>query len=131
MSEKSERTAPVRIVEAIRAALPEEASDVDAVLQRDGYEEDAHHTWIERFSQLTTDAIKGRDFFKATEHLQLVARLLDRGDEETIRCIDVAYVESLMWDINDEDLQRTGWRIVPVKLRDLYVAMWGERPFMK
>jgi hypothetical protein len=56
---------------------------------------------------------------------------LDRGDEATTRCIDVAYVESLMWDIKDDKLKQKGWKLIPTNLRALYVAMWGEQPFMK
>jgi len=35
-----------------------------------------------------------------------------------------------MWDINDDKLKSQGWGLVPENLRALYVAMWGERPFM-
>lgn len=103
----------------------------DAILLRDGYEEDAHFTWLEHFSQFTTDAIKRLDFTRATDHLNLLSGIVAGGDEPTVRCIDVAYVESLMWDIKDDKLKREGWRRIPVNLRALYVAMWGEWPFMK
>lgn len=127
----AEKKSSARIVQAIRTAFPEDALGVDEILHRIGYGEDAYHAWIEMFSQQTSDAIRRQDFCKATDHLQLVASLLDPGDEEIIRCIDVSYVESLMWDIKDEKLLRAGWKIIPKKLKDLYVAMWGERPFMK
>jgi hypothetical protein len=87
--------------------------------------------WVERFSQQTTDAIKGRDFIKAEAHLKLLSRLLASGDEATIRCIDVAYVESLIWDVKDEKLKKHGWSLIPANLRSLYIGMWGEKSFMK
>ncbi|WP_425259160.1 DUF7674 family protein [Rubrivivax sp. RP6-9] len=130
MSANSEHAATVRIVEALRAAFPEQASRIDEALDREGYE-DAPHTWIERFSLSTTAAIKRGDSSTAVAHLSLVSRLLATGDESTSRCIDVAYVESLMWDIKDEKIQREGWKLVPQNLRRLYVGMWGEKPFMK
>jgi len=129
MSADAEDFAGLQIVEAIRAAFPEEAEFIDAALG-DEYE-NAHHTWIERFSQLTTDAIRRGEFTKAAEHLKVMSALLARGNDATLRCIDVAYVESLMWDIKDEKVKREGWKLIPANLKSLYIAMWGEKPFMK
>jgi len=131
MATTPEDLAASKIVGAVRTAFAEEAAAVDEILLRDGYDEDAYFTWIERFSQFTTDAIKRKDFEKATGHMNLLSRVLDAGNQATIQCIDVAFVESLMWDIKDEKLKREGWRLMPSNLRALYVAMWGERPFMK
>lgn len=130
MSASAEDLAALRIVESVRAAFPDEAALVDAVLLRGEYQ-DAYFTWVERFSQFTTDAIKRGEFSRATAHLNLLSALLAKGDEPTVRCIDVAYVESLMWDIKDDKLKREGWRLIPANLRALYIAMWGEMPFMK
>ncbi|WP_284620809.1 DUF7674 family protein [Aquabacterium humicola] len=130
MSADPEHLAALRIVEKIRAEFPAEAAEIDEALARDGYV-NAYHTWVERFSQFTTDAIKRGDLTKATAHLNLLSRLLAQGDEFTLRCIDVAYVESLMWDVKDEKIKKSGWKRVPANLRALYVAMWGKRPFMK
>lgn len=129
MSADPEYSAAIRIVEALRAAFPEQATQIDEALDRDGYE-DAPHTWVERFSQFTTDAIGRGDSSTAASHLKLVSRLLAAGDESTLRCIDVAYVESLMWDIKDERVKREAWKLVPENLKRLYVEMWGEKPFM-
>ncbi|QTN21464.1 hypothetical protein HZ992_14855 [Rhizobacter sp. AJA081-3] len=130
MSADPEQLAALRIVEAIRAAFPAEAAEIDELLARDGYE-NAPHTWVERFSQFTTDAIKRGEVTTASAHLNLLSRLLAQGNDFTLRCIDVAYVESLMWDVEDEKLKKSGWKLVPANLRALYVEMWGERPFMK
>jgi hypothetical protein len=131
MSVDTEHLAALRIVESIRTAFPEEAALADQALARDGYDENAHFTWLERFSEFTTDAIKQRGFSVATKHLNLLSGLLARGDEATVRCIDVAYVEPLMWDIKDEELKREGWRLFPANIRKLFIAMWAEQPFMK
>ena len=126
----AETVAAFQVVESVRTAFSDEGARVDAILLRDGYE-DAPHIWLEHFSQFTTDAIKRGEFAKATEHLNLLSALVLGGDEPTTRCIDVAYVESLMWDIEDDKLKREGWKLIPANLRVLYVALWGERPFMK
>jgi hypothetical protein len=131
MSQNPENIAAGQIVKSVRAAFPDEAVLIDAMLFRDGYDEDACFTWLEHFSQFTTDAMGRRDFPKAMEHLDLLSQLLARGDERTKKCIDVAYVESLMWDVRDQKLKSEGWKLIPSNLKALYVAMWGEQPFMK
>jgi len=132
MSHGLESAAALRVVEAIRSAFPEDASAVDARMTREGFETaEAPHIWVEYFSQKTTDALKGDASGTAEAHLRLLSQLLDTGDEATKRCIDVSYVESLMWDIKDENRKRAGWQLVPDNLRRLYVAMWGQQPFMR
>ena len=131
MSENAENIAAGQIVKSVRGAFSDEAALIDAMLLRDGYDEDAYFTWLEHFSQFTTDAIRRRDFRRAMKHLDLLSRLLARGDERSKKCIDVAYVESLMWDIRDQRLKSEGWQLIPPNLRALYVAMWGEQAFMK
>lgn len=125
-----EQLAASKIVDAVRSAFLEEADAVDEILLKDGYDEDAYFSWIEHFSQFTTDAIKRMDFDKASSHMSLFSRILSAGSEATIQCIDVAYVESLMWDIQDVNLKREGWKRMPSNLKRLYIATWGERPFM-
>lgn len=121
-----------RIVERLRAAFPEDAARADKRAFDHGFEPgEAPYSWVEHFSQLTTDAIKGQDFATAERHMREVSAILAAGDEEVIRCIDVAYVESLMWDIRDDKRKAEAWKLVPGNLRRLYVAMWGEKPFMK
>ena len=121
-----------RIVELLRAAFPEDAVQADKRVGDQGFEpNEAPYLWVEHFSQLTTDAMKGRDFEKAAGHMREVSALLPNADEEVVKCIYVAYVESLMWDISDDERKAEGWKKVPQNLRQLYVQMWGERPFMK
>jgi hypothetical protein len=131
MSQNAENLAAGEIVHSVRAAFPDEAVLIDAMLIRDGYDEEAYFTWLERFSQFTTDAIGRRDFRRAMAQLDLLSGLLTRGDERTKKCIDVAYVESLMWDVRDQKVKFEGWKLMPSNLKALYVAMWGEQPFMK
>jgi hypothetical protein len=129
MAEESD--AANRVVERVRTAFPAEAQAVDAVLLQDGFVPlEAPNIWVERFSQRTTDALKGGDTARAGEHLKFISHMLDGADEPTIRCIDVSYVESLMWDIKDVKRKAEGWKLVPANLRQLYIAMWGEQPFM-
>ena len=129
MTNDAESHAALHVLAALRAADPFEAARIDEALAREGHV-DAAHTWIERFSRCTTDAIQRGDLSTAAGHLQLVSRLVGQGDAATVRCIDVAYVESLMWNIESDTVKRKGWQLFPANLRKLYVAMWGEKPFM-
>jgi hypothetical protein len=130
MSFDAENLAAQKVAESIRRAFPKEATIVDVIVQRDGFE-NAHYIWVEQFSQLTTDAIRTGDYEKSKAHLILLSGVLSRGDDAIKRCIDVAYVEPLMWDIKDDKVKREGWKLIPENLRFLYVRMWGQRPFMK
>lgn len=131
MSADAEVLAGQRLVERIRRAFPGDAELVDARLHGDGFAvEDAPHIWVEHFSQRTTDALNRGDIATFKAHLGPISSILTSADQPTTRCIDVAYVESLMWDVKDESLLRNGWRLIPPNLQALYIALWGERPFM-
>ncbi len=131
MSDNTDNLAAQQIVTAVRAAFPQEAALADEMLVRDEYDEDAYFIWLEHFSQFTTDAIKRLEFAKAQEHLNLFSRIVAGGNPAAVRCVDVAYVESLMWDIKDNQLKKQGWKLIPANLKALYIALWGEWPFMK
>src|SRR4051812_41559126 len=99
---ESESNAERGLVAAVRVAFPVEAASIDERMARDGFEPDqASHVWLEHFSQRTTDAMKAGDFAAAKAHLQLMSSLFEGGDAPARRCIDVAYVEALMWDVAD------------------------------
>jgi hypothetical protein len=132
MSKNEDTQAARRIVKSIRLVFPEDAAAIDALLLQDGYEvSDFTYPWIDWFSQFTTDAIKKRDFLKAEKHLKLLSHLLEGGNAEITRCIDISYVEPLMWNIYDNELKKEGWKLFPINLRVLYLDMWEEQPFMK
>ena len=111
--------------------FPEDARSIDAAMRSDDWDpDDAPYIWIEKFSQRTTDAVKGERDQKAERHLAFMSRMLDTADEETRRAIDVAYVESLLWDVKDGKRKAEGWKLIPPNLQELYISMWGTKPFM-
>lgn len=119
------------IVAEVRAAFPLDAAVIDRLMKQDYFDVDeSPHIWLEHFSQHTTDAIVAADYAVAEAHLKFMSGLLEGADEETIRCIDVTYVESLLWDISDQKIKAKGWGLLPEKIRSLYVEMWGVQPFM-
>ena len=132
MSITDEMLAGQKIVASVRGAFPEDAARIDAILRDNCFDvEESPHIWLEHFSQFTTNAIKVSQFDVAKAHLGLISSLLEGADEPSIRCIDVAYVESLLWDIRDARLKHEGWLLIPHNLKSLYIAMWGMGPFMQ
>jgi len=124
-----------KLVEAIRAAFPEDAAWVDKQVQAQGFERtEASYIWVERFSQCTTNYLKAPDQSKAGSHLGLISALLGiaqrTNDSAMVRCIDVAYSENLMFDMNEERKKQC-WPLIPQNLKTLYVDMWGGMPFMR
>jgi len=119
-----------KLIERIRSAFPEDAWVADKRTTDLGF--DPHDTppqWIEHFSRRTTDALTGGDNDRATAHLALLSGLLRIADSTTLECIDVYYVEPLMWGMSAE-AKRDAWKLIPKNLQDWYVRMWGQQPFM-
>ena len=86
---------------------------------------------IERFSQLTTDAIARGDENAAKRYLKFMEEQYNRGGNDCKKAIDTYYVESLLWNIKDMKVKKWGWSLIPDTLKELYVAMWGEPKFKK
>lgn len=120
-----------RLVEVIRNAFPDDAAWVDTQTQAQGFERtEAPYIWVGQFSQCTTNSMKGHDQTRAESHLGLMSAQLSTADSPTVRCIDVAYSETLMWDLDDER-KRQCWPLIPQNLQELYIGMWGEQPTMR
>lgn len=105
--------------------FPDEARLASERLANRHYEPDAWHSWLEEFSQITTEAIRRRDEEQARAHLAFMSERLSTADEDVREVIDVAYTENLLWDLNAAQ-KKWGWTLMPENLRALYRAMWGE-----
>ncbi|MBL8261763.1 MAG: hypothetical protein JNM58_04995 [Xanthomonadaceae bacterium] len=115
-----------KIVDRIRAALPQTALEVDAWLSARGMSiEDGEYMWMDGLSNLTMEALRLGEYDRATTHMRCLCALLESADEATIRFIDVGYVEGLMWDMDDKQKKRA-WPHIPGPLRELYVDFWGQ-----
>ena len=57
------------------------------------------------------------------KHLIFFSRQFDMGSESVKSCIDVSYVENLMWDLEIED-KKWAWSLFPENLKTLYIDMW-------
>lgn len=115
----------------IRDKFPDVADRMDKWLNHLGLEpEDSMYTsMFEAFSQATTDAIKMRDEDTALKHLTYMSQKLINATTAVAEYIDVYYVESLLWDIKDNELRKWGWSLIPKNLQDLYIGVWGAQRF--
>ncbi len=126
----------IRLLDAIYNEFPEVAEDLDKTLTYN-WEYEPHERnemWtglIERFSQLTTDAISRGDEKKAKVYLHFMEKQFQSGGEACKKAIDTYYVESLLWDIKDLKKKKRGWSLIPKTLQELYVTMWGKPKFGK
>ena len=118
------------LVEAIRKALPEAAKWTDGKMMALGFalNDNLYHLWIEALADVTNDAIRERREDILKEQTSFMAQQYQMGSEEVKKCIDVSYVENLMWELEARD-KAWAWPLFPDDVRKLYVAMWGEPRF--
>ena len=124
----------IELLDSIYETFPEVAKDLDYTLKY-YWEYEPHERnemWtglIERFSQLTTDAIEKKDEKTAKKYLSFMESKYMSGGDNCKNAIDVYYVESLLWSIKDLKIKKWGWSLIPNVLQKLYTAMWGEPKF--
>jgi hypothetical protein len=111
--------------------FPEVNEEIEKRSELLGYDaaENMFTEMMEAFSQCTTNAIKKYDEHTASSHLKYMSEKLVTASDIEREYIDVYYVESLMWDIQDHKTRRWGWSIIPENLKVLYQEMWGEPKF--
>ena len=92
------------------------------------YNDDAYEVWIERFCDLTNEAMAERDRATVQTHLAFISHLLSEADGDGRRAIDVHYAENMMCNL-EPDVKRWAWTQVPANLQQLYLDMWGGPRF--
>jgi hypothetical protein len=83
---------------------------------------------MEEFARETQRAVSRGDPELAKRHLTFLSDRLRNADEIEYEYIDVYYVEGILYGVEDGTRQEI-WSLMPVNLRDLYVAMWGHPTF--
>ena len=85
------------------------------------------YSWFESLANALNDEMRGR--VSATVHLALMRHLevaLD-SSEEVYRCMDVAFVENLFWQVGGERAAPY-WELMPDRLRELYLGFHTRPP---
>ncbi|MBW1783419.1 MAG: hypothetical protein JRL30_22085 [Deltaproteobacteria bacterium] len=113
-------------LKAIRRALPNAAAKTDKIMHERGYEseEDSEHLWVEALADVTNAHIQQRNQKEVKTQLRFFSEQFDRGPDAVKNCIDVSYVENLMWNLPPED-KKWVWPQIPENLQHLYIAIWG------
>jgi hypothetical protein len=115
---------------AIRNALPDAAAKTDEIMRGRGFDsdEDAEYLWVEALADLTNIHIRQRNQTDLRKELAFFSMQIDQGTETVKNCINVSYVENLMFDLASED-KKWAWPQIPENLKKLYLAMWGKASF--
>ena len=117
-------------IKAIRKALPNAAEKTDAIMHERGFESDqeAEYLWVEALADVTNMYVHQRNQHEVGEQLRFFSEQFDLGTDTVKNCIDVSYVENLMWNLNVED-KKWVWLQIPENLQRLHIAMWGIPSF--
>lgn len=117
-------------VNAIRRDLPRAAEQTDRLMIDLGFEprEELNYLWVEAFADVTNNIIRNRDKRELDAHFHFFSEQLEHGSQSVKNCIDVSYVENLMWSLEARD-KKWAWPQIPKNLQALYIAIWGEPDF--
>lgn len=128
----SELVEQKQLVGRIRKRFPAEAALTDQWLVDRGYDqtdfEEMTYAWVEAFADRTTDAVREKDAAKVKDQTDYMAKEYQAGSEVVRNIIDVAYAESIMWNVENAD-KAWAWPNIADKVRRLYEAIWGVPRF--
>lgn len=115
---------------AIRLALPDAAVRTDEIMCEHGLDshENAEYLWVEALADVTNRQIRQRNQKKVTTQLLFLSEQFEHGTDTVKNCIEVSYVENLMWNLNSED-KKWAWPQIPENFQRLYIAMWDQPIF--
>jgi hypothetical protein len=113
------------LVKLIRSYFPDASEKTDESMNRMGFEDEseAYGIWVEAFANETNSLMRERWQAEVEKHLIFFERQFDMGSDSVKSCIDVSYVENLMWDLDIED-KKWAWSLFPENLKLLYIDMW-------
>ena len=83
---------------------------------------------MEEFARETQRAVSRGNPQVAKLHFEFLSTRLRQGDPIDREYIDVYYVESILYGVN-EIVAKELWSLMPASLKQLYVAMWGAPKF--
>lgn len=117
-------------IKSIRQELCDAAKKTDQIMLSRGFDPDGefYYLWVEAFADTTNQLIRERNEQEFQKHLVFFSKQLDRGNDLIKKCIDVSYVENLMWNLENKD-KKWAWPQIPKNLKRLYLVMWGKPTF--
>ena len=115
----------------VRSRFPAMAAAADQDYRRlnDGFNPpDDRYAWFESLANALNDEMRKKIPYRIHEPL---FRFMDgvalRGGEEVGRCLDVAFIENLFWNVPKQNALPY-WEKLPPRLKHLYVAFHHHEP---
>lgn len=114
-------------IKELREEFPDEAKLTDDLHKHRGFEleDKAYFIWVEALSDITNQKIKRREKEELRKLLLWVDCQYLQGEEEVRNLIDVSFAETLMYDMEKDDVE-WAWSLIPNAIKDLYIRMWGN-----
>lgn len=115
------------LVKNIRQALPGAADQTDRLMADSGFdqEEEAHYLWMEALAEVANELICQKDEGELKALLAHLSSEYDSGSGAVKNCIEVSFVENLLWDL-EPDEKAWAWPRIPDNLAKLYTATQGK-----
>jgi hypothetical protein len=115
------------LVQFIRLKLPSASMSTDGLMLEKGYEIDdgLFYLWIEVLADITNNFIQQKNEQEVIKHLVFFSLEFEKASEKGKKCIEVSYVENLMWNSASEQ-KKWAWPLFPENLKHLYASMWGN-----
>jgi hypothetical protein len=112
-------------VQLIRSQFPLASTRTDQLMAERGFEieDDLLYLWIEALADVTNEFIRQRSESEIRRLFAFFSFRFDTENEKIKNCIEVSYVENLMFNAGTADAKWT-WPYFPENLKRLYVAMW-------
>jgi hypothetical protein len=91
-------------------------------------EEHDSYIWFESVSRALNREMQGGHYIKECQvFFQFVDSVLRTGSDEVKKCIDVAFVENLFWEVSPG---KAGpyWQVLPQRLQKLYLDFHARSP---
>jgi hypothetical protein len=115
-------------VHARFAGLASRADQLHA--EDDGWEPDPEdpYLWFERLSNAINQVmVRGEVRTDIQQLFAFISNAFLSGDEELYKCIDVAFVENLFWQVPVAQCDKY-WSVLPDPLQKLYIGFFGRLP---
>lgn len=116
---------------AVRSRFPAMAANADQDYQRlnDGFNPpDNLYAWFESLANALNDEMRKKIPYRTHEPLFLfMEAAASSGGEEVSRCLDVAFVENLFWNVPKLNALPY-WEKLPPRLKHLYVEFHHHEP---
>jgi hypothetical protein len=120
----------IELWNAVKSRFPEIAAqaDVEHIKQWDSLDPQFAHSWFESLAKaLNAEMLVGVDYKTHAPLFNFINTAQSTGSKEVFKCIDVALVENLFWQVPSARAEPY-WQGLPDPLKKLYTGFHGRTP---